>query len=424
MRASSGVLLMAFAANAVVYTGCQGSSEVAPGSHAGTDDGGSTSADGAGGGDGSSGTQGGGSSGGGGGSGTTGTANDRASGGRCGSTMKQLVDFNSVAAQTNTVGISASTPFAVDVTSLYFVMGYTLMRVPLDGGSPSVLAHLPDAQANLSLDIEPFVTSTDVFLHYTQASSSTNSEEIVGVPIQGGSPTVLITSNGRIFGFAVGGPNIYFVDTDGTKAIPTSGGAVRVLTSQVASGTTGLAAIGSQVVATEGDGTIVAVPVAGGPPTTLATQQQNAGFPLACGTDVCWWTGAAPNAMVSGGPGEIARLDANGHLTTIPGAPSYPWALAFDGSSFFEAVGADVSPGSIVRVPISGTPAMMTNGGFVAVDDECAYFSTIYAFPLPDGGSAMGIFSVSKSYVTCCDTSGNCVATTGSCPAPADGGPG
>ena len=342
------------------------------------------------------------------------------SGGRCRSTPKQLVDFKVVAAQTNAGGISAGTPLAVDPTSLYFVMGYTLMQVPIEGGSPSVMAHLPDAEPHLSQDIQPFPTSTNVFLHYIPASS--DNEEIVGVPIQGGSPTVLTTSNGRILGFAVSGPNIYFVDDEGTKTVPASGGAVRLLTSQVASAASGLAVIGSQVVMTEGNGMVVAVPAAGGPPKTLATQQPNASFPLACGTDVCWWTGAAPNPMVNDGPGEIARLDANGDLTTIAGAPSYPWALAFDGSSFFEAVGCDVCPGTIVRVPLSGTPATMTSAGFVAVDDECVYFSTIQSNPPVEGGSGMGIFSVPKAYSTCCDAIGSCVYTTGSCPAPADAG--
>jgi hypothetical protein len=352
----------------------------------------------------------------------TSTGSNAATDGRCGATLKQLVDFRAVATQTNSTGISAGTPLAVDATSLYFVMGYTLMQVPLDGGSPSVLAHLPDAQQLLSQDIEPFVTSTNVLLHYIPASS--NNEEIVAVPLQGGNPSVLTTSSGRILGFAVSGPNVYFVDSSGAKTVPVSGGAVHLLTSQVASGASGLAVVGSEVVVTEGNGTIVGVPVAGGSPTTLATQQMNASFPLACGSGVCWWTGAAPNPMVTGGPGQIERLDADGGLTTIPGAPSYPWALAFDGTSFFEAVGCDVCPGSIVRVPISGTPASMTSGGFVAVDDQCIYFSTIQAYPPPPGGSGEGIFSVTKSYVTCCDASGKCVATTGSCPAPADAGPG
>ena len=59
---------------------------------------------------------------------------------------------------------SGGTPFAVDATTLYLVMGYTLMQVPLEGGLPSVLAHLPDAQPNLSQDIEPFLNSTSILL--------------------------------------------------------------------------------------------------------------------------------------------------------------------------------------------------------------------------------------------------------------------
>lgn len=196
---------------------------------------------------------------------------------------------------------------------------------------------------------------------------------------------------------------------------------MRLLTSQVLGG---LAVIGSRVVAPGADGTIVAIPIAGGPATTLATQQPNGGFPLACGADLCWWTGAAANPMVSNGPGQIARLDAKGNITVTPGAPSYPWALAFDGSSFFEAVGCDACPGTIQRVPLSGAPAFMIWGGFVGVDDECAYFSTIQAVPPPDGGSAEGIFSVSKSLVTCCDGAGPCVPAIGTCPAPTDSGPG
>ena len=107
-----------------------------------------------------------------------------------------------------------------------------------------------------------------------------------------------------------------------------------------------------------------------------------------------------------------------------PRRPSYPWALAFDGSSFFEAVGCDACSGSIQRVPLSGAPAFMTWGGFVAVDGECAYFSTIQAVPPVDGGLGEGIFSVSKSYVTCCETAGQCVPATGSCLVPTDAGPG
>jgi hypothetical protein len=125
---------------------------------------------------------------------------------------------------------------------------------------------------------------------------------MVGVPIQGGSPTVLTTSNGRILGFDVSGPNIYFADSDGAKTIPESGGAARLLTSQVASAASGLAVVGSQVVVTEGNGTVVAVPIAGGSPTTLATQQPTASFPLACGRTSVGGQVPPPTRWLTTGP--------------------------------------------------------------------------------------------------------------------------
>jgi hypothetical protein len=102
------------------------------------------------------------------------------------------------------------------------------------------------------------------------------------------------------------------------------------------------------------------------------------------------------------GPGYIARL-ANGSITTIS-APVYPWSLVFDGSNFFETVGCDICSGTLVRISPSGDgPVTMTAAGFVAVDDECAYFSVANEFnlaSLSDGGlPGSGIFSVDKSYV-------------------------
>ena len=169
---------------------------------------------------------------------------------------------------------------------------------------------------------------------------------------------------------------------------------------QIGTEPTGLAVVGSNLVVTAG-GPVIAVPIGGGPPTTLAPQQPNAEFPMACGPDTCWWTGAPPSAFGPTGPGYIARLRA-GSVTTIS-APVYPWSIAFDGSNFFETVGCDLCSGTLLRISPSGTPPVtMTSAGFVAVDDECAYLSVVEGFDLPsnaDGGiPGTGIYSVEKSY--------------------------
>jgi hypothetical protein len=98
-----------------------------------------------------------------------------------------------------------------------------------------------------------------------------------------------------------------------------------------------------------GEGSIESIPIHGGAPTTLATGQPNASFPLACGPDICWWTGATPNGPVgTTGPGSIARLAPDGGITTLPNAPYSPASSTFDGTDFFETVGCDLCSGTLL----------------------------------------------------------------------------
>lgn len=342
--------------------------------------------------------------------GSEGTAVDGSSSGpKCGSTPTQLVDFNALATQVGATGIGAM-QLAVDSASIYFVFGNGLMRVPIRGGPAStMLPLLPQVGQNCDL----IATSTSVLLHHV-VGGATNDEQIISVPIQGGQDTILATSSGFISGLATDGHDVYFVDSVGLKSVALTGGSVQLLTNQIGLEPTGLAVVGSNLVVTAGGtgvtdggtlvttgGSVVAVPIQGGPPTMLAPPQPNASFPMACGPDICWYTGASPSAMGPEGSGYIARL-AGGNVTTIP-AQVYPWSLAFDGSNFFETVGCDVCPGTLVRIAPTGTAQVtMVTAGFAAVDDECAYFSVAEGFDLPsaeDGGiPGSGIYSVSKSY--------------------------
>jgi hypothetical protein len=311
---------------------------------------------------------------------------------KCGATPTQLVDFGTLATKVDAMGISAM-PLAVDATNVYFVFSNTLMRVPIRGGSVATMLNLATVPNLFLQDVDLIVTSTSVILHYLQ-SDGTN-EEIVSVPIQGGSASTLAISSGTIVGFGANEPDIYFVDQGGLKSVPAIGGHVQVLTDQfTASGGfgEGLAVVGSNVIAATSaqGGGVVAVPLQGGPPTTLATQQPNASFPMPCGNDTCWWTGATPAGVAgTSGPGAIERLDAAGKLTALSQAPYFPWSLVFDGTDFFETVGCDACDGSLVRISAAGGPsASMGSGSFVTVDDSCAYWSTLE-----------GISSASKSYV-------------------------
>jgi hypothetical protein len=85
----------------------------------------------------------------------------------------------------------------------------------------------------------------------------------------------------------------------------------------------------------------------------------------------------------------LSRRERNGD----PRAPFLPWSLAFDGTSFFETVACDLCPGTLMRIPASGAPPLtMAAGGFVAVDDTCAFYTRV------QGVVGNGICSVDTSY--------------------------
>jgi hypothetical protein len=303
--------------------------------------------------------------------------------GACPATPTTLVDFPTLAMQTGASSYGA-TALAVGASNVYFVFGDALMRVPFQGGSVVTMLPAP-VPTGLILQATPVLNGTRVFFHYPATDGS--GEQIVGVPLEGGdASTNVTTSNGDISALAVDDQNVYFVDQDGVKSVPVGGGVAQVLTGQVTSadgvgfgGTLAVAGSTLYVTSTAQGGSVLSVPIVGGAPTVLAMQQPNASFLMPCGTDTCWWTATTPSgpAWAASGPGAIARLD-GGQVTTLGGAPYFPWSVAFDGTNFYETVGCDACPaGSLVMIPASGAePLVMGSASYLAVDGSCAFWST------------------------------------------------
>jgi hypothetical protein len=314
---------------------------------------------------------------------------------RCGPTPVEVVDFNPLVRQFGLIALGAM-PIAMDATNIYFPFGRGLMRAPIQGGAVTTLTTFDfTLPSNVIVEYQDLIVkSSSAFLHTNLDGNDDNDEQILSVPAQGGSAVSLATSHGVVQGFAADANTVYFVDSDGIQSVPQSGGNVRVLTS-----TTGeIAVVGANIVVTTPDGNVLAVPIQGGSPTTLATGQGGAKFPLACGSDVCWYFGGSEAAMGPTGPGYIAHL-AGGNISTISASP--PADLVFDGTDFFETVPCDTCSGALVRLPISGAaPVTMAPGAYVVVDDECAYFSVVEGAALPSSssGGPSGIYSVEKSY--------------------------
>jgi len=310
---------------------------------------------------------------------------------KCGPTPTRLVDLEAAAAQAGVQGLAAP-PIAVNANDVYFVVGNWLMSASLRGGPVVALTTLWAGSYFDQPDLE--LTSTTIIFHELTTAAN---EEIGSVAVDGGGPVGLATSSGRVVALATDGQSIYFSDQEGVKVVPLSESNPSLIAQQA--GVTGIAAVGERLILTSSDpttgiGSVFSMPSQGGPLTTLATNQENASFPMACGQDICWWTGMTPAGPIgTSGPGSIMRLASSGSVAKIPNAPYFPWNLVFDGNDFFETVACDICSGSLLRIPADGGSAVvMGPGAYVAVDDTCAYWS--------QGEPSAGIFSVVKSYVS------------------------
>jgi hypothetical protein len=311
----------------------------------------------------------------------------------CGPAPAKIVDFNALAGQVDAAWVGAA-ELVADTTNVYFFFNDALMRVPVGGGPVVTIGSLLTDPSMTVTQVDPTLFSSSVVLHYPQSDSL--GETIFAVPIDGGSPVALASSDGAIYGFGTDQHAIYFIDQSGTKAVAGDGGAVSLLTDQLTSSATGgfgdpLAVDGARLVVTTKaqQGSVVAVPIDGGSPTTLATSQKNASLPLPCGATICWWSGAMPDLPGGTGPGAVEQLSDGGPSTVSPYAPYWPWSLLFDGTDFFETVGCDLCDGRLLRIPATGAApvTMSASGDYVAIAGSCLYWSTLD-----------GIYSAEKTY--------------------------
>jgi hypothetical protein len=290
------------------------------------------------------------------------------------------------------VAISAAMDLAVNATDLYFAVSYVgtgaVMRVPIQGGGrPAMVAPVAGSEQALLL------TGDSLVFAQSHGDPTTGwSGDIVRVGLQGGESRVLASASiapATIFGpagiLATDGQNVYFAAEDGTKKVALAGGPVEALTTH----TGALAVVGTNLVIADGAaGGVFSVPIAGGAATALATNLPGCLGPiLSCGQNICWASAVevGPSQL---GTGSLMQLDPSGSLVTLSDGFYVAYRLQFDGTDFFATLLADLSFGSVVRVPAAGgTPVSIGRGGSgLALDDECLYV----------GNVIFGVYSVTK----------------------------
>lgn len=240
-----------------------------------------------------------------------------------------------------------------------------------------------------------------------------DTHRLLKVPLNGGSPTTLAMGTGEIMSIAIGPGSVFFSAYAGTGSaihkVPIMGGTVAPLV-VTGSGTSLLAANSGNVYwANSVDGSVYGVPQAGGNAVELVAATGGVAFRgiAVRGTVVCWTdsnaglvskvsiTGGSPSTLASAqprplrvainathvfwvnqqAPGGVLKVPIEGG-SPIQLAPNRAYALAVDSTHVYFV--EDSTPVAISKVPIDGGPVVTIASGLTSVNGFAADASYVY----------------------------------------------
>lgn len=294
---------------------------------------------------------------------------------RCGDAPVRRVDYVPDVPAAGRDAIQVPT-IGVNSTGLFYLLNWNtplgaaegpgglVMHLPNGASEPARLASISGGGSTSRQGLA--VTQTAAIFSETREGGESQGAVLSVSP--GEEPTTLALTAGPAHALVADEQNVYFVDREGIKSVPLTGGPVRKLADQTQTPNTIMVAGSTLYLAGLGDqGSLSSVPIHGGPVTVLAAE--NALQPVMCGETVCWLNGPALDMR-------LRQLIPEGSPTTLATGLREPHDLVFDGRHFFVTISIVLG---LYRIPAAGGQAVPIQAGglmtSLALDDECLYWS-------------------------------------------------
>jgi len=257
-------------------------------------------------------------------------------------------------------------PIALDARYLYWTtISPAVEKVSLDGGAPIVVAGGDVAFGGGGIAV-------DADRVYWTSPDCGYGGDVMSEPLAGGSPATVAAMQGGPRDVAVDGTSVYWGNSCAATVEKRllDGGATVVLASGQ-SGPDNIVVDATRAYWTNDDGTIVAVPLSGGPPVTLATASSPR---IAVNGGTLYWTDFTNGTVMS----EV--VDA-GVPVTLASGQSNPGRIAADGTSaYWINGGTGPRSGAVMKVSLGGSDAAAVASGLdspvgIAVDELSVYWT-------------------------------------------------